>query len=101
MKKIFASENSAELGSLQSMLGAAGIPCIIRDNPAPNIPSALKRELWVGRDADYPLAQRLYNKWRHPSPDQPSYWTCGTCGAGSEDRFDSCWKCGTQRDAGA
>jgi len=101
MRKIFASESSAELASLQSMLGAVGIPCVIRDHPGPNIPSALKRELWVRRDADYPKAYAFSSRWRSPSPDQPSYWTCGTCGAGSEHRFDSCWKCGTKRDASA
>ena len=101
MKRIFTSENSAELGSMQNMLGAAGIPCVIRENPGPDIPSALQRELWVRRDADYPKAYAFCSRWRFPSPDRPSYWTCGTCGAGSEDAFDTCWKCGAQRHAAA
>ena len=25
-------------------------------------------------------------------------WQCGTCGETHENQFDSCWKCGTQRD---
>jgi hypothetical protein len=99
MKRIFSSENSAELGSLQNMLGAAGIQCVIRENPDPAVPSFLKLELWVGHDADYAKARGLCTRWRHPSPDRPSYWTCSACGAGSEDRFNACWKCGAQRDA--
>jgi len=101
MKRLFASENGAEPGSLQNMLGAVGILCVIRENPGPDVPSALKRELWVGRDADYPKAHALCTRWRYPSPDRSTFWTCGTCGAGSEDRFNSCWKCGAQRDAAA
>jgi hypothetical protein len=101
MKKIFSSDNSAELGSLQNVLGAVGIRCVIRQDSAAINPSAIQRELWVGRDADYPLAQGLYNKWRHPSPDRRSYWTCGNCGAGNEDCFNSCWKCGREHDAAA
>jgi hypothetical protein len=97
MKRIFSSENSAELGSLQNMLGAAGIKCIIRENPDPAVPSFLKLELWVGHDADYANARGLCTRWRHPSPDRPSHWTCSACGAGSEDRFNACWKCGTER----
>ena len=102
MKKLFSSDNNAELGSLQNVLGAMGIRCVIRrpDSAAIN-PSAIQRELWVGRNADYLLAQGLYNKWRHPSPDRHSCWTCGTCGAGNEDCFNSCWKCGRAHDAAA
>jgi hypothetical protein len=101
MKKLFSSDNSAELGSLQSVLGAMGIRCIIRPDSAAINPSAIQRELWVGRNADYLKAQGLYNKWRHPSPDRQSCWTCGTCGAGNQDCFNSCWKCGRERDASA
>ena len=101
MKKLFSSDNSAELGSLHNVLGAMGIRCVIRPGSATINSSAIQRELWVGRDADFPKAQNLYNKWRHPSPDRQSCWTCGTCGAGNENRFDSCWKCGTHRNAAA
>ena len=101
MKKLFSSNNSAEIGSLQNFLGGMGIPCVIRRDSAPGSPSDIQRELWVGRDADYPRAQDFYNRWRHPSTDRASYWPCGTCGAGNEDRFRSCWKCGSERDATA
>jgi hypothetical protein len=101
MKKLFSSANSAELGSFQNMLGAVGIECVIRQDSAAIAPSAIQRELWVGREADYLKAQGLYNKWRHPSPDRTSFWTCGACGAGNEDRFNSCWKCGRTHDAAA
>jgi Putative prokaryotic signal transducing protein len=101
MKKLFSSDNSAELASLQNVLGAVGIPCVIREDSAAINPSAIQRELSVGRDADYLKAKGFYNRSRHASPDGTSVWKCGTCGAGNEDRFNSCWKCGRRHDAAA
>jgi hypothetical protein len=101
MKRIFASKNSAELGALENVLGTMGIRCVVRGDAVATDPSAIQRELWIGRDADYLRAQGVCDRWRHPSTDRASYWTCGGCGAGSEDRFSSCWKCGADRDASA
>ena len=101
MKKLFSSDSNAELGALQNVLGPAGIRCVIRQDSVATNPSAIQRELWVGRDADYLKAQRLCDRWRNPSPERRSYWACGTCGAGNEDCFNSCWKCGREHDAAA
>lgn len=102
MKRIFASPNCAEIEMLHSVLGATGISCIIRkDYVAPNLLSTFQPELWVVNDNDVSKAQDFCERWRHPSPDRPPYWMCGKCGAGSEDQFDSCWKCGTNRNVTA
>jgi putative signal transducing protein len=100
MKRIYSSQNGGEVEVLQNMLGATGISCIIRkDYVAPTPHSAFQPELWVLNDADSPKAEDFCERWRHPSPDRPPYWMCGKCGAGSEEQFNSCWKCGTNRDA--
>jgi len=100
MKRVFTSENGAEAGVLQSVLGAVGISCLMRkDYVAPNFLSMFQPELWVVNDADLSQAQDICERWRHPSVDRPPYWMCRHCGAGSEDQFNSCWKCGVERDA--
>jgi hypothetical protein len=100
MKRILASPNRAEVEMLHSLLGATGISCLIRkDYVAPNLLRAFQPELF--NDGDYVKAQDFCERWRHPSPDRPPYWMCGKCGAGSEEQFDSCWKCGTDRNATA
>ncbi|MCI0744615.1 MAG: DUF2007 domain-containing protein [Verrucomicrobia subdivision 3 bacterium] len=101
MKKIFLSQNSAELGVLKSMLGCTGIPCLIRnDDVTQTIPSAsFGAELWVMNDEDYPKAHVFCERWQHPATRPPPYWMCPKCGAGSEEQFNSCWKCGTNRYA--
>jgi hypothetical protein len=73
MKRIFSCDNGAELGSLQNVLSAAGIQCVIRENPDPAVPSFLKLELWVGHDAEYPKARGLCTRWPHPSPDRSPF----------------------------
>lgn len=61
MKQVFSSPDSAQVGLAQSILGAAGIPCEVRNDAVsqgvPGMP--FNPELWVLRDEDYAEARRL------------------------------------------
>jgi hypothetical protein len=100
MKKIFSARNTTEVRTLQCVLEAAGISCLIRkDYVAPSPLSAFQPELWVVNDEHFAKAEDFCERWRYPSLYRPPYWMCLNCGAGSEDQFNSCWKCGGERDA--
>lgn len=61
MKRVYSSSNSAQVGLAQSILGAAGITCEVRNDAVsqalPGMP--FNAELWVLRDQDYAEARRL------------------------------------------
>jgi hypothetical protein len=100
MKKIFSSQDSAEVGLLKSMLQSEGIDCYIRNEYVDQaIPSApFQPELWIANDEDFSKAQDLYKVWRAPYSVPGETWTCSRCGEQLEAQFESCWKCGAPRD---
>jgi hypothetical protein len=104
MKRVFSLpvEESAELTLLQNMLEAAGIRCVIRNEQLSLvIPAApFAAELWVENDQDFSRALELYETWRDPAPGAAGSWLCRHCGERLRVQFDSCWKCGHQRDPG-
>lgn len=73
MKKVFTSQDSAQVGLMQSVLQEAGIPCEIRnDMVAQVIPVPLfAAELWVVRDEDQDEADKLITAF-HSAPQEPA-----------------------------
>lgn len=103
MKQVFTSTDSAELGLLKNMLDEAGIRCALRNEQLsqalPAVPFNV--ELWLEEDDDFQKAQDLCEAWFNPPPGATGAWTCAHCGQRLKEQFDSCWKCGTKREAPA
>jgi hypothetical protein len=99
MKQVFTLPDSAELELLKNILEEAGIRCEFRNEqlsqalPAP----PFNVELWVANDDDFPRAQELCQGWLHPPPGATGTWVCAQCGQRLGRQFDSCWKCGAER----
>ena len=94
---------NTELALLKNMLEEAGIPCVLRNEQISQaFPAApFNVELWVENDEDFQRAHDLCETWFNPQPGATSTWTCVQCGQILGEQFDSCWKCGTKRDAPA
>lgn len=105
MKKIFSSPIVGEIPRLRNMLEDAGIACVLRNEISsglsPEIPIAESTpELWI--DDDERLAEALQIKadfFQSPATAVENEWLCQQCGEISEPQFNSCWKCGTNREA--
>lgn len=73
MKKVFSSQDSAQVGLMQSVLQEAGIACEIRNDMAAQvIPVPLfAPELWVVRDGDQDEAEQIITAF-HAAPQEPA-----------------------------
>jgi hypothetical protein len=100
MKQVFATTESAELELLKNMLEKSGIPCALRNEQLSRAfpVTPFNAELWVASDEDFPRAQELCQAWLQPPPGATGAWTCAQCGQQLRGQFDSCWKCGAQRE---
>ena len=99
MKQVFALPESAELDLLKNMLEEVGIRCAFRNEQLSQaLPATpFNFELWVANDDDFPSAQELCQGWLHPPPGLTGTWVCAQCGQQLRSQFDSCWKCGVER----
>ena len=88
------------MGLLKNMLNEAGIRCALRNEQLSQaFPAApFNVELWVENDEDFQKAQVFCEAWLQPSPGAIGSWTCAKCGQRLRGQFDSCWKCGTNRE---
>jgi hypothetical protein len=99
MEKVFASNNSAEVGLLKNLLEKNGISCVIRNEQLSMLSGAIPftecyPELWVLNDEDSTRAKELLRGWRSTeTPDRDS-WVCPSCVEKIEGQFTACWKCG-------
>jgi membrane protease YdiL (CAAX protease family) len=92
MKRIFVSNNSAEVGFLKTVLEDAGIVCLVR-NETQAFTTAFPPELWIVKDEDFVAADKLCRKWRTQPLQEQNRWRCQQCGEEIEDQFYACWKC--------
>jgi hypothetical protein len=101
MKQVFPLTESAELELLKNILEEAGIRCALRNEQLSQaLPATpFNIELWVANDDDFPRAQELCQAWLHPPPGPTGTWACAQCGQRVRGQFDSCWKCGAQRES--
>jgi len=101
MKRVMTLSESAELELLKNVLEEGGIHCVLKNaqlaQALPIMP--FNTELWVVNDADLPQAQELCYDWFKPEPDDLDAWVCPWCDRRVGNRFDTCWECGTKREA--
>ena len=93
MKRVFTSQNSAEVGFLKSVLEDAGIDCFMRNESQAYQTLAFTPELWVSNDEDLGKAEELCKRWRPQAEPQLKRWRCEKCGEELEGQFGTCWKC--------
>jgi hypothetical protein len=101
MKQVFTLTESPELDLLKNMLEEAGIRCALRNEQLSQALPAMPFdvELWVENDEDFQKAKDFCEAWFHPAPGATGSWTCAKCGQHLRGQFDSCWNCGTKREA--
>lgn len=103
MKQVFTLTETEELELLKNMLEESGIPCALRNEQLsrafPVMP--FNTELWVTNDDDYPRAQALCQAWLQTPAGATGSWVCTQCAQQLRGQFDSCWKCGAQRETTA
>ena len=99
MRQLLTLPESAELELLKNLLEKAGIRCALRNEQLSQaLPATpFNVELWVANEDDFPRAQELCQSWLHPPPGVTGTWVCAQCGQGLGRQFDSCWKCGAER----
>lgn len=105
MKLIRQSLQIAELHMLKGLLEKSGIDCDVkRENItglAGRIPMAeCLAELWIINDEDFENAQKILNTYLNSDNAHKSEntWKCKQCGEEVEGQFDTCWKCGNQKE---
>ncbi len=99
MKQVFALPETAELEMLKNMLKEAGIACEFRNEQLSQaLPATpFNVELWVSNDDDAARAEEFCRDWIHPPANVAGTWVCAQCGQRLRSQFDSCWKCGAER----
>lgn len=95
MKRIFASNNVAEVRLLQSLIEEEGMQCVIRNEQIAST-SAIGiwsvPELWVSDD-DVVRAEQLVSRWQEQPAGEMESWVCSNCGEENEGQFGACWNC--------
>lgn len=57
-------------------------------------------ELWIAKDEDFEKAKEILNSYLKSDNVNKSHdnWNCKQCGEEIEGQFDTCWKCGNQKE---
>ena len=102
MKRIHVADDPILVGYLKSVLEAADIPCIVRNEMLIGAsgelpPNECWPELWVLDERDAGAAGAIVAKALEPPPPGESDWICAHCGEDSEAQFQVCWSCGSLR----
>lgn len=103
MKRVFRGRQLPEVGHLKSLLDAAGIRCLIKNE---QLVGALGEipflecmpELWVLDERDAARAERIIADsmvGAGAASVTGAAWRCRGCGAQNEPQFAACWRCGT------
>jgi hypothetical protein len=96
MKKLFSSNESAEVELLKNIVEKEDIPCTIQTASGAIPFTEYYPELWVMNDEDYPRAKLLLDDWLKPPAPPGEPWKCPICGEMIEAQFSTCWKCAPQ-----
>lgn len=100
MKKIFTTPEVFRTGPVISMLEAAGITYMVRNQFLSGAigelpPTECWPEIWITDDSDLERAMAIVRE-ATMEPGDKGPWQCD-CGEKNEGTFGSCWKCGADR----
>ena len=104
MIKVFEDLDLARVGQFQSVLEAAGIRTVLKNQYVSGafgeIPMGkASPQLWILEDRDLPRARELIGELTGGHAGDRPDWTCPDCSAEVEAPFDRCWNCGAGRPA--
>ena len=97
--RVFTSSDPVLAGLVHSVLEAAGIPCLLRNQYLTGALGELPvnecwPQVWVIDEHDAPRARRLVDETVPRDGAQGAAWTCPGCGEHLEAQFRQCWQCG-------
>ena len=104
MIKVFEDFDLARVGHFQSVLEAAGIRTLLKNQYMSSVMGVIPfvevlPELWIIDDRDLPRARQLIEELlARPAAEEPA-WACPECGVEVEGVFGRCWRCGTEHAA--
>ena len=102
MQRVYTSSDPVSAGLVLSVLEAAGIRCLLRNQYLTGALGELPvnecwPQVWVLDEADEPRALRLIAEALPRDGAQGEPWTCADCGERLEAQFQQCWQCGARR----
>ena len=103
MIKVFEDLDLSRVGQFQSVLEAAGIPTMLKNQYVSgafgDIPMGkASPQLWILEEGDLERATELIRELLDGPGDLPD-WTCAECGTEVGAAFGACWQCGSGRPA--
>ncbi len=102
MQRVFTDSNTALTGLVCSLLEAAGIPCLVRNQyltgALGEVPATeCWPQVWVFNDDDARRALRVLAQTLHRDETGSEGWICPNCSEQLEAQFVQCWQCGGLR----
>ena len=102
MQRVFTASDPVLSGLVRSVLEAAGIQCLLRNQYLTGALGELPvnecwPQVWVLSDDDAPRALRLIAETLPRDGATGASWTCPECGERLEPQFRQCWQCGARR----
>ena len=102
MQRVYTSSDPVSAGFVRSVLEAAGIPCLLRNQYLTGALGELPvnecwPQVWVLDEGDAPRARRLIDETLPRDGASGEGWTCPDCGERLEPQFRQCWQCGALR----
>ena len=102
MQRVFIDSNTVLTGLVHSVLEAAGIHCLVRNQYLAGALGELPvnecwPQVWVVSDDDAPRALRLIAQAMPRDGTSGECWVCPDCGERLEPQFAQCWQCGARR----
>ena len=97
MRLVYTHPNSILVGSMGSLLGAAGIEFTFRNELLAGAsgeiaPGETWMEVWVVKDEEADTALTLISQVIDPQPGND--WSCAGCTEANPSTFETCWHCG-------
>ncbi|MBK8958001.1 MAG: DUF2007 domain-containing protein [Proteobacteria bacterium] len=102
VQRVYTSSDPVSAGLVLSVLEAAGIPCLLRNQYLTGALGELPvnecwPQVWVLDEDDAPRARRLIADALPQDGASGEAWLCPDCGERLEPQFSQCWQCGALR----
>ena len=102
MKRVHSSADRIQTAWLASLLEAANITCVLRNEYLGGAIGELPineswPEIWVVDDHDAAPAERLITQALQGQSAPGEAWVCDQCGERLDGQFGACWQCGGAR----
>jgi hypothetical protein len=102
MERIYVADDPIFIGYLKSLLEAAAIDCMVRNELLIGAsgelpPNECWPELWVLHETDAAAAHAIVKNVLEVPAVDGNAWICSHCAESCEPQFGACWRCGSLR----